>query len=250
MKEQVSAIADEFARGLRDILREKLYAAYIYGAAAFPDDVPTGDIDFHVILTGPLTEEEKTRLYALHDALAQKHPPLAVDMDGYYILLKDARGATPPRSEMWQRATDTSWALHREHIRSGRYLALYGPDPREIYQPATWPEIEEALKMELHYADRYLEEHPHYSILQFIRLIYTYETRDPVISKAQAARWARDAMPEWSRHVDLARKAYAGRATEEERAFMLEGAKQLRDVALKRIERARRNPTRRQSDEA
>jgi hypothetical protein len=242
MKEQVKSIAAEFARGLRSILKKKLYGAYIFGAAAFPDDVPTGDIDFHVILAAQLTENERSQLYKLHDDLAAKYPPLAVDMDGYYIILEDARGSEPPQSQMWQRAVDKSWALHRQHIRAGRYIKLHGPDPKEIYRPATWAEIERALEAELEYADRYLEEYPHYSLLQFFRLAYTYENRDPVISKAQAARWAQDTFPRWMRHIELARKAYAGQATEKDKEFLLAGAKEVRELALKRIEQARQGP--------
>jgi hypothetical protein len=221
IKEQVSAIGREFVQGLRRILGEKLHAAYIYGAAAFPDDVPTGDVDFHVILNSPLTDEERSYLYELHDSLARDFPPLGVDMDGYYILLTDARGTKPPQSQMWQRATDTSWALHREHIRAGRYIALHGPDPRQIYLQATWPEIEEALQWELQYVEEHLDQYPDFCILQLCRLMYTYETGDAVVSKAQAARWAREALPQWRRHADLAMRTYPGRATSEERQFML-----------------------------
>ena len=34
--QQVSIISQAFANGLRRIVREKLHAAYIYGAAAYP----------------------------------------------------------------------------------------------------------------------------------------------------------------------------------------------------------------------
>ena len=53
-------------------------------------------------------------------------------MDGYYILLADARCTSPPQSQMWSRATDASWALNREHIRAGRCIIFHGPDPKEI----------------------------------------------------------------------------------------------------------------------
>jgi hypothetical protein len=239
IKEQISAIGEVFVHGLRRILGDKLYGLYIYGAAAFPDDLPTGDIDFHVILTDPLTDDERSHLYELHDSLARDFPPLAVDMDGYYILLADARSAQPPQSEMWQRAIDKSWALHREHIHAGRVLVLHGPDPKEIYPPATWPEIEQALEGELKYVEDHLDEYPHYCILQLCRLIYSYETRDAVVSKAQASDWSRQALPEWTRHVELARKSYAGQATEEDRQFMLAEIRAFLKFALTRIERAR-----------
>jgi hypothetical protein len=221
IKEQVSAIAKEFVHGLRCILGDKLHAAYVYGAAAFPDDVPTGDIDFHVILNTPLTDDERANLYALHDSLARDFPPLGVDMDGYYILLTDARGAKPPQSQMWQGATDTAWALHREHIRAGRYIAFHGPDPKQIYLQATWQEVEEALQSELRYVEDHLDQYPDFCILQICRLVYTYETGNPVVSKAQAADWAREALPQWSRHLEVASKTYPGRATPEERQSML-----------------------------
>jgi hypothetical protein len=239
IKEQVSAIGEEFVNGLRRILGDKLYGLYIYGAAAFPDDLPTGDIDFHVILTDPLTDDERSHLYELHDSLAHDFPPLGVDMDGYYILLADARSAEPPQSQMWQRATDKSWALHREHVLAGRVLVLHGPDPKEIYPPAIWPEIEQALEGELQYVEDHLDQYPHYCILQLCRLIYSYETRDIVVSKAQASDWARDALPKWRQHIELARKSYANQATEEDRHFMLMEIGAFLKFARMQIERAR-----------
>ena len=239
IKEQVSAIGEVLVGGLRQILGDKLHGLYIYGAAAFPDDMPTGDIDFHAIVADPLTDDEKSRLYELHDSLARDFPPLGVDMDGYYILLADARSASPPQSEMWQRATDKSWALHRRHIRAGRVIVLHGPDPKEIYPPAAWPEIEQALEGELKYVEDHLDQYPDYCILQLCRLIYSYETGDVVVSKAQAADWAVDALPEWRRHVELARKWYARQAPEKDRQFMLTEVRAFLEFARRRIENAR-----------
>jgi hypothetical protein len=219
-QEQVTRIADAFRQGLQDILKRKLHGAVIYGAAAFPDAVPTGDVDFHVILTEPLTAGERAALEALHEDLGRRFPPLGVDMDGYYLLLEDARRPTPPRSQMWARAVDTSWALHREHIRAGRCIVLHGPDPSGIYPPATWPELEAALFSELDYVERSLDDYPDFCILNLCRLIYSFETRDVVVSKAAAAAWAIDALPAWTRAIDLARTTYPMRATPEERQVL------------------------------
>jgi hypothetical protein len=237
--EQVARIADAFREGLHGILRNKLYGAYVYGAAAFPDAVPTGDIDFHVILKGPLTASERAALEALHEDLGRRFPPLGVDMDGYYLLLEDARRTTPPRSQMWARAVDTSWALHREHIRAGRCIVLHGPDPSEIYLPATWPELEAALFSELDYVERHLQDYPDYCILNLCRLIYSFETRAVVVSKAAAAAWATDALPAWKRAIDLACTSYPGQATPEERQFLRAQAGGLLAVAQARIEACR-----------
>lgn len=237
--DHVRVIGEAFRQGLLENLKGKLVGAYIYGAAAFPDTVPTGDIDFHVILAAPLTTSEREALEALHEELGRRFPPLGVDMDGYYLLLEDARGTAPPRSQMWANAVDHSWALHRAHILAGRCIVLHGPDPAEIYPPASWPEIEVALFSELDYVERHLGDYPDYCILNLCRLIYSFETRDVVISKAFAAEWAREELPSWGRAVDVALATYPGQATAEERQFLVTEVEGLLAFARARIEACR-----------
>ena len=235
---EVSIISQAFVDGLRRILAEKLYGAYIYGAAAFPEAFPTGDIDFHVILKSELTNDERSRLERFHQSLAERFPPLGGEMDGYYILLADARRETPPTSLMWKRATDNSWALHREHILAGRCIVLHGPEPSEIYPPASWPEIESALYGELTYVEKHLHEYPDYCILNLCRLIYSFETRNVVVSKAQSADWAYDALPEWRRHIEAAKRSYAHQATPDDKKLMLAEIGRFLELARARIKRA------------
>jgi predicted nucleotidyltransferase len=108
ISQEVSVIVKAFVKGLKRTLGEKLHGAYIYGAAAFQDDVPTGDIDFHVILKSELTDSERSELEVLHESMAEHYPPFGGEMDGYYILLDDARRKSPPKSQMWRRATDNA----------------------------------------------------------------------------------------------------------------------------------------------
>lgn len=238
ISQQIDIISRAFVKGLKTILGEKLYGVYIYGAAAFPDAVPARDIDFHVILKSSLTLNEKLQLEKLHKSLAQKFPPLGGELDGYYILLKDARHKTPPKSQMWKGAIDDFWALHRAHILAGRHIALYGPEPKEIYLPPTWQEIKTALYGELNYVEEHLWDYPDYCILNLCRLIYSFENRDVVVSKVQASEWAINALPQWRQHIELARKSYAGQATLEDERFMLAEVEKFFKFAKGRIERA------------
>lgn len=235
---EIIIIGQAFVDGLEAILGEKLHGAYVFGAAAFTDVLPTSDIDFHVILKDILTDHERAELELLHESLAEKYPPLGGEMDGYYILLNDAVCESLPRSQMWKRATDDSWALHREHIRAGRHIILYGPDPKEIYLPASWSEIENALYGELDYVEKHLQEYPDYCVLNLCRLIYSFETKEVVISKDQASEWARAAFPEWCRHIELARKSYARQATSADRQFLLAEVGRFLDFAHTRIAQA------------
>jgi hypothetical protein len=244
ISQDVNVIGQAFVDGLKRILGGKLHGAYIHGAAAFPAAVPTGDIDFHVILTSELTDEERSELERLHKSLAEQFPPLGGELDGYYILLADARRGAPPRSQMWKRALDESWALHCEHIRAGRCLILYGPEPKEIYPPVTWSDIVTALWSEFEYVEKHLHQYPAYCILNLCRLIYSFETKDVVVSKAQASDWAYEALPQWRRQIDLARKSYARQATPEDQQAMLDEVGRFLEFARARIGRdARKAPT-------
>jgi len=238
MSTEARIVCDAFVKGLRTILGDKLYGAYVFGAAVFPNAASARDIDFHVVSKEPLTISERSALEGLHESLARQFPPLGGELDGYYILLEDARKKSLPRSQIWQRATDDSWALHREHIRSGRCIVLHGPDPTGIYPPATWPELEKALRGELDYVEKHLHDYPDYCILNLCRLIYSFETGEVVISKAAASDWACDALPEWRRPIEAARKSYAGRSTPQEREFMLAEVTRLFRFARVRIEQA------------
>ena len=243
ISKDVSIIGQAFVGGLKRILGEKLHGAYVYGAAAFPDAIPTRDIDFHVILNSELMDDERLELERFHESLAEQFSLFGdeLDLDGYYILLADACREMPPRSQMWTRATDESWALHREHILAGRCIVLHGPDPTKIYPPASWPEIESALYGELDYVEENLRgEYPDYCILNLCRLIYSFETKNVVVSKAQASDWAHDALPQWRQHIDLARKSYARQATPEDGQFMLAEIEKFFEFAKERIEETKK----------
>ncbi|MGB3715881.1 MAG: aminoglycoside adenylyltransferase domain-containing protein [Candidatus Promineifilaceae bacterium] len=232
----VEEIGRAFRDGLKGILGGKLVGAYIYGATVFPETRYTGDIDFHVILGGPLTDNEREQLNDLHESMAREFPPLGKEMDGYYILLEDAKKKSPPKSQMWKQATDNSWALHREHIRAGRCIVLEGLDPRQLYPATSWNELEEGLRGELEYVERHLVDYPAYCALNLCRLMYSFQTRDVVISKTAAGLWAEGTYPQWSELIQIAVKSYEGRATPADDQFMLNQIPGLYNFAIEQIE--------------
>ena len=217
---EIEGLCQAFRSGLIAALGEKLYGVYLYGAVAFPEGGATGDIDFHVILSEALDDGEKSALEELHAALTRGFPPLGGELDGYYILLEEARQTARPNHQLLPGVTDNSWALHREHIRAGRCIVLHGPDPGQIYSPASWPELASALQGELDYVEEHLADYPDYCVLNLCRLIYSFGTRDVVISKRAAAAWACDTFPAWKLLIETAIKSYDRRATAHDRAFL------------------------------
>jgi len=234
LPEDIQGLCQALRQGLKATLGDKLYAIYVYGAAAFPETSSTGDIDFHVILTEALTDEERDAIIELHSALARDFPPLGAELDGYYLLLAEARRTSPPAHQLRPDITAESWALDREHIRAGRCLIVYGPEPKQVYPPTSGAELKRGLLSELKYVEAHLGEYPDYCILNLCRLMYSFETKEVVVSKVQAADWAHEVFPQWQKHIEVARRSYARQATMEERQWMKSEVRDLFDFACER----------------
>jgi hypothetical protein len=247
--QDIQGLCQSLLQGLKEILADKLYGVYLYGALAFPEAGPTGDIDFHVILTKPLTRREKSGLVDLHASLARDFPPLGAELDGYYLLLRDARQTAPPPHQLLAGVKDNSWALHRAHIRAGRCIPLHGPDPKEIYPPAEWPELADALQGELDYVARHLVVYPAYCVLNLCRLMVSYATQDVVISKRASAEWAAAAFVEWSPLIAAATRSYARQATPEDQELLTTRATDFFDFARHHIGDSQRKLTKNDESE-
>lgn len=236
---EVQALCQALLGGLNAALGEKFYSAYLYGAIAFPEAGVLGDIDFHVVLTAALNDEEKAALHSLHAELARYYPPLGAQLDGYYLLLEEVREAMPPRHQLLEGLVDNAWALHRAHIRAGRCIVLHGPDPARLVPEPTWIELEAALRDELTYVEQHLTDYPAYCVLNLCRLMYSYTTRDVVISKLASARWAIESFPAWSSNIEMATRCYQGSAAIAERQTLKTAVKGFYDFALGQIQESR-----------
>ena len=210
---EIQDLCQAFLQGLNQALGEKLLGVYLYGALTFPDAGPLGDLDFHVILHAPLDSREKSHIQALHAALAHDFPPLGAELDGYYVLSEDARRATPAPDQLRADLRDLSWALECAHIRRGQCIVLQGPDPLQVYPEVAWPELERALAGELEFVLKNLHHYPAFCVLNLCRLMYSYATRDVVVSKRFSARWATDEFPEWAALIESAGNVYDRKAT-------------------------------------
>lgn len=224
LPDQIRDLCAAFLAGLLATLGAKLYGVYLYGAAAFDDGGALTDIDFHVLLSASLDDREKAEVGRLHATLAQEYPHLGGELDGYYLLLEEAQQATPPRNQVVAGSVDNSWALHCAHIHAGRCITLHGPDPAQIYPQPTWPELEHALESELEWLVTHLDDYPAYGVLNLCRLLYSFTTRDVVISKFASAQWASAAYSGWSPLIRAALSWYAGTATAGEQTLVREGA--------------------------
>lgn len=235
LPESIADLCRTYTEGLKRILSSKLHGVYVYGASVFPETKATGDVDFHVILEGALTDWEKAAIQELHRRMASEYPPLGAELDAYYLLLEQSRQSALPTHQLQTEIVDESWALHRAHILAGRCVVLHGPEPSTIFPVPTWPEIEQALAGELAYVEKNIDRYPDYCILNLCRLMYSYRTGDVVTSKAAAGAWASKQFPQWQVLIALASQAYAGKSTDEDRETMRAEVKALLVFARKEI---------------
>jgi len=178
------------------------------------------DIDFHAVVERPLTVRESEEIRRLHKELADEYPVVGDDLDGWYIMLDDAQQVSPPRHQVYPDLFDNSWALHRAHIKAGYRIVLCGPEPEQVFPVPTWPELTAALEAERRFIETHLTEYPDYCVLNLCRLLYSYRTKDVVISKYTAAKWALDNYTTWRHLIEAALRSYAREAREEDRRLL------------------------------
>jgi len=233
LPDDVMEICDVYLQVLKHILGAKLHGAYLYGATTFPETEHTGDLDFHVIVSERLTDDEKSAICRMHDEMEVAYPKYG-ELDSYYLHLDDLAD-TAPQHQVVDRVRDESWALHRAHMLAGRVHVLYGPQPSYVFQKPLWDELDSALCHELDYVDNHLDEYPHYCVMNLCRILHSYETRDVVKSKAGSGMWALEKFPEWAYLIDAARRGYAGTASDDDWQMMRAEIGGFRDFMVERM---------------
>jgi len=133
---------------------------------------------------------------------------------------------------------DESWALHCAHIRAGYCAALCGPEPAGIFPSPSWREIARALDHELRFIEANLRYHA-YCVLNLCRIIYSFESRNVVVSKRFCGRWARDRFPGWRALIQAAIRFYGQKATPQDEKLLTEGVVPFLEFARGIIRRTR-----------
>ena len=218
LSSQEKSFSSIFLAGVKEVLGDNLHSCYLYGASMFPHPVLWRvDFDYHIIIKKSLPAAQAHAMLELYKKL-NKEGPLGEELDGYCVSLGDARLRDLPRDQVLENVYDYAWALHRAHIHAGRFLLLYGQDPREFLPAPEWAELDAALEHEL----EFVKENPqdrNYGVLNLCRLLYSRTTKDVVTSKYQAGQWALDSLDgAWRPVIEAALRDYedAPKAGDEE----------------------------------
>ena len=203
-----AALASEMATALCGAL----HALYLYGAVTFPESEGAGDLDYHAIMSGPISDPIRAAYEAACDRLASV--PGCGDLDGWVISLDGARGSEPPLHLLHPGLRDKAWALHRAHWLAGHCVVLHGPNPAGIVLAPTWLEQRAGLEAELMFLRGVPAEHNAYAVLNACRILRSLEERSVVQSKFGSAAWALEHLPaELGQAIGAALNAYRGTTT-------------------------------------
>jgi len=241
LPQEIQVICTSLLDGLKVALNDNLHGVYLHGAMVFPETRYIQDIDFHITVKRQLTAREKEEIKNLHDVLAHEFPKLGTELDGYYILLSDAQRVSPPHHQVYQDLLDETWPLHIAHMRAGYSIVLHGPDPSLVFPEPIWEELVFGLEASLKHTLKYLDLYPDYCILNFCRLLYSYSTKDVVISKRAAAEWALENFPDWRHLVEAALRLYEREGKESDRRLLKADTKGFYQFVCDKIEESNRN---------
>jgi hypothetical protein len=220
--EDVNALLARLLADVRAILGDRLVGLYLYGSLSSGGfDPDSSDVDFLVVTDGALHESDLDALRQMHEGLARSGLPYATELEGSYIPAHALRRYDPDDSRHPSIGIDWDfgiishghqWVLEGELVRT-RGVRVAGPPPASLIDPAT-PDVlrDAALHILRDFWSKQLDgaewlrprNYQAFAILTMCRAMYTVE-HGKVISKPEAARWARGALdPEWGPLVDRA----------------------------------------------
>jgi hypothetical protein len=229
----VNATLRWFLVGIREILGEQFHAMYLTGSLALGDFDPTrSDIDFVVVSTTDLADEQFAALRALHARFNAGDSPWATEVEAAYIPVDALRRYDPAYArhphiqrgaqqvlELDQLADD--WVLQRYILRE-HGVVVAGPPPHTLIDPVQPDDMRRAVValMDIWWAMMPDDPAPlrrrgyqAYAVLTMCRVLYTL-VAGAVTSKPDAARWALHALDE--RWTDLIERAVAWRKDQQQ----------------------------------
>ena len=209
----IDRLLESLLSHIRRIFHERLVGLYLYGSLTTGDfDPDSSDIDLLAVISSQITTPEFYALRTMHGDFARDNPEWEDRVDVVYLPVTSLRTFRSEKSPIvispgepfhvregealrdWLQ----NWYIVRE---SG--LALFGPPPKTIIPPITQDEFVDAVRRyvtEVSEQVRYERKSQSYAILTMCRALYMHRTGKQA-SKRQAALWAQQELPEWSRLI-------------------------------------------------
>ncbi len=222
----VNAVLHTLLSGVQTILGPRFVGMYLYGSLAGGDfDPQRSDVDFVVVTADVLPDETVAALRALHARIAARGSEWAAKLEGAYVPQQTLRRhdpAGPPcptinEGHFYLAPLGSDWVIQRHIIRE-QGAVVVGPPPHTLIDPLQPDDLRRAVLGALREwwapmldnPDPRLDggEYQAYAVLTMCRALYTLQHGE-IISKTDAAQWARSALGE--RRAMLIEWAFAWR---------------------------------------
>ncbi len=207
---EVRAIVDELRRGITSALGTNLVGLYLTGSLTYGDfDPGSSDIDYLAVLRRPLAPPERDALADLHREIGEQYPAWRERIEGSYVTASMLLSVEPPAEPrpyvnggtFWdpEPRYGNEWLINRYALQECG-IALAGPAFSDLVPPVSVTDVRAASARDL--VEEWLlqlddpaflpdSHHQAYVTLTMCRILHRH-ANDEVVSKRQAAVWARD----------------------------------------------------------
>jgi predicted nucleotidyltransferase len=221
----LEAIVGPFVDDLRSTLGPELVGVYLYGSAITGGfDPELSDLDLLVVIESDAGLLDLSRIEAIHDRLASRHPDWADRLDIAYVdratLATFRSGGTVAsisHEDALQLYDDADGWLQTWYLVRYADTSLVGPPAGELIPPIDRSEFVEAVARDAERIVRRVQTDQRpgliaYTLLTLCRVLRALDD-GAITSKQDAASWVADRMPEarWILEEALAVRAFGGR---------------------------------------
>jgi hypothetical protein len=227
----LNAVLADLATGTQAALGASFIATYLQGSFAVGDWDRYSDVDFLIVTTRDVCDDEAARLSALHARLFARPEPWAQHLEGSFIPAARLKTPAPARepllfldngSQALIRSAHCDTFVTRWAVRECG-ITLAGPPPHTLIDPVAPDALRDEVRNKMRDWHEETLAKPQwldtrwgqaYCVLQYCRMLHTWHT-GRVGSKLAGAQWAQHALdPRWA---GLIQRAWAERPNPEEK---------------------------------
>lgn len=213
----VNKLLDDLLAGIQRVLGDKLIGLYLYGSlvtGSYDDGI--SDVDLLAALASDLNKAEFDALHQMQTGIVSQNPVWDDRIEIAYLSLhglqtykteRSALGIISPGEPFHIIDAGIDWLMNWYVVRT-QGKTLFGPPPETIIAPVSRQEYIDAVLAYIKTTPSWFDHAHHrsfqsYAILTLCRGLYASKYGEQV-SKAQAAAWAQQELPEWSTLIENA----------------------------------------------
>jgi len=213
----VNELLNLLLSGIHKILPDKLLDLYLYGSLVIGDfDIQCSDIDLLAATSSDIDDEDFAHLQKMHADLATNHPNWGDGIEVAYLsatalktyhLHSNRIAVISPGEPFHIKEAGEDWLMNWFMVRESSFT-LFGTSPQTLIDYITKERLLQTVRKHVQDWRQYaknIRDHGSqaYAILTLCRGLCTLKKGESV-SKKQAALWAAQEFPEWSRLIQNA----------------------------------------------